>query len=507
MVTFTTPVVGTCPRKPEAIPTSVARSLGPETRKDLALHVLVRDRPVTELAAERRVSRKFLYEQAAKANDALDSAFETPSDDKKVLFTLPVTKHWLRQFALAQTLIGHTSFRGVGELLEALFDCRGMSPGSVHNIVQQAVAGACRINQAEDLSGIRVGAHDEIFQSGRPVLVGADVKSTYCYLLELVEHRDETTWGVHLLDLAERGLHPEYTIADAGKGLRAGQRAAWEDVPCHGDVFHAEREFGSLASYLENRAKGAVAALAKLECKMERAKKKGQGNKLSKRLAIARREKAKAVELAKDIGALSDWMRNDILSVAGPDLASRRDLFDFVIQELRRREPLCSHRIRPVRRALENQRDDLLAFAGCLDENLTEIARRFSIPADVVHAICEARGLDMNHPVYWRREAELREKLGGNFHDVARAVLEAMAEVRRASSIVENLNSRLRNYFFLRRHIGNGYLDLLRFFLNHRVFIRSDRAEREGKSPRELLTGEAHAHWLELLGFEMFRRN
>lgn len=65
----------------------------------------------------------------------------------------------------------------------------------------------------------------------------------------------------------------------------------------------------------------------------------------------------------------------------------------------------------------------------------------------------------------------------------------------------------LRNYFFLRRHIGNDYLDLLRFFLNHRRFMRSERIERVGKSPAELLTGKQHSHWLELLGFERFSRN
>ena len=45
------------------------------------------------------------------------------------------------------------------------------------------------------------------------------------------------------------------------------------------------------------------------------------------------------------------------------------------------------------------------------------------------------------------------------------------------------------------------YLDLLRFFLNHRRFMRSRLAERVGKSPRELMTGESHPHWLTLLGF------
>jgi hypothetical protein len=72
--------------------------------------------------------------------------------------------------------------------------------------------------------------------------------------------------------------------------------------------------------------------------------------------------------------------------------------------------------------------------------------------------------------------------------------------------LVENLNGRLRNYFFLRRNLGQGYLDLLRFFLNHRVFMRSERPERVGKSPTELMTRKSHPHWLELLGFELFRR-
>jgi hypothetical protein len=70
----------------------------------------------------------------------------------------------------------------------------------------------------------------------------------------------------------------------------------------------------------------------------------------------------------------------------------------------------------------------------------------------------------------------------------------------RASSAVENLNSRLRNYFFLRRRLGPGYLQLLQFFLNHRRFVRSEHPGRVGRSPAELLTGQAHAHWLELLG-------
>ncbi len=77
----------------------------------------------------------------------------------------------------------------------------------------------------------------------------------------------------------------------------------------------------------------------------------------------------------------------------------------------------------------------------------------------------------------------------------------------RASSVIENLNSRLRNYFFLRRHLGRDYLALLQFFLNHRRFLRSEHAERVDQSPAELLTGQSHPHWLKLLGYTPFSRN
>lgn len=97
-------------------------------------------------------------------------------------------------------------------------------------------------------------------------------------------------------------------------------------------------------------------------------------------------------------------------------------------------------------------------------------------------------------------------QIGTQFYLLVEAVEQARKETPRASSLVENFNSRLRNYFFLRRQLGNNYLDLLRFFLNHRTFLRTEHPEREGKSPAELLTGESHPHWLELLGFDLFRR-
>ena len=59
-----------------------------------------------------------------------------------------------------------------------------------------------------------------------------------------------------------------------------------------------------------------------------------------------------------------------------------------------------------------------------------------------------------------------------------------MDDTPRSSSMVENLNSRLRRYLFLHRHLGDAYLSLLQFFLNHRVFRRSHRVEGRQDPPR-----------------------
>lgn len=486
--------------------TCPAQRMTASQRQDLAVQALAGTQSLTHLAEEFQVSRKFVHQQTCKAQEALAAAFAPPPPRDDVLFYLPVTKSWLRQLILALVLTCHSSLRGVVVLLRDLFDM-GVSLGTVYNTLAHAVAAARAINAQQDLSRVRIGAHDELFQSTQPVLVGADVASTYCYLLSLEEHRDAETWGIRLLELQDQGLRPEATIADGGQGLRAGQALAMPGVPCRSDVFHALRDVGQMVSYLENRAAGCITARDKEERRMDRAKRKGQGNAHSKRLAILRQEEAQTITLADDVALLARWLREDILAVAGPDHARRCQLFDFVVAELEARQPLCPHRIGPVVRLLKNQRDDLLAFAAELDQQLARLAQEYQVAPTALRELLLVQALHPNTPTRWQREADLRRQLGSRFFALHEAVETVTDQVVRASSVIENLNSRLRSYFFLRRHLGTDYLDLLRFYLNHRCFPRSDRPERVGKSPAELLTGVAHPHWLELLGYQRFERN
>ncbi len=479
--------------------TSPASQLDSQERQELAVAALAGS-CISDLARQNEVSRKFIYQQKEQAEQALEERFTASLSDEEVLFQLPVTKKWLHGLVLGLILTCGSSFRGIRELLGNHFD-HPLSLGTIHNISTRAIVAARGINQAQDLSSIHYGAPDEIFQGSRPVLVGVDLESTYCYLLEGVEHRDADTWALALMQLQEQGLQLQRSVADGGQGIRAGQRMVWPNVPCDYDHFHALRETERLATFLENRAYRRMNAREQLERKMARARSKGQGRQFSGRLGQARQQETQAVGLADEVAWLLCWLREDILSPRGPDFATRWELLDWVVQELRLREPQCAYRIAPVRKLLGNHRHELLAYVKRLDENLDGLAREFGVSSAAVRAVWNLECLDAASAKYGLQADAVRCRLGSKFYGLQQAMPALRAVTFRSSSWVENINSRLRDYFFLRRQIGPDYLELLQFYFNHHCYQRSSVAARVGKSPAELLTGKPHQHWLNLLGY------
>ena len=72
-----------------------------------------------------------------------------------------------------------------------------------------------------------------------------------------------------------------------------------------------------------------------------------------------------------------------------------------------------------------------------------------------------------------------------------------LSTIIRSSSVVENINSQLRKYFNKSRdQVNQNRLNLIRFYLNYRVF---ERGKRKGKSPAELFLGRDYHYdnWLD----------
>jgi hypothetical protein len=467
-------------------------------RLSLALDCVSGSQPLSSLATAHSVSRQTVHSIATRARTAVAAAFTPVSgDDEKAVFQLSVTKGWLRQMIVALVLICRGSYSGVMEFARDLLGIR-LSAGHIHDVIKQAAGEAALVNGREDLSGIDVGLHDELFHGNNPILVGVDAASTYCYLLSVEDHRDADTWAIHLMDLRKQGLEPIYTVADAGQGLRAGQRLAWDgQKPCHGDVFHILQQIEELIGIRDRIAKGDRKRLDKFESSLESG---DDDEELLEQWMLATQTAATSAALTRDLRILTEWMRRDVLASAGAGLDNRRPLFDFIAGEFVQRQPCDEKRIRPVCVALKNQREQLLAFVGIIDGKLADIAQRHKISEALVRQVCLLQRLHDIASPYWQRAQQLRTILREKFDAVLADVTQALAQTPRCSSMVENLNSRLRTYVTLRREIGGDYLGLLRFFFNHRRFIRSRRPERVGKSPCEMMTGQPHPHWLTMLG-------
>src|SRR5919202_5434647 len=163
-------------------------------------------------------------------------------------------------------------------------------------------------------------------------------------------------------------------------------------------MVHIQHRCEGLANTLSRLATGATSWRKTLQARISRASQRDPDGELVARLELARHMEARAHGLARDVRTLVQWLRHDVLALAGPDLATRRELFDFIVEELAAREPEDPRRIRPVRAALQHQRDHLLAFAGRLDGKLAGIARAHAVPELLVREACLLHRLPTTSP-------------------------------------------------------------------------------------------------------------
>ncbi|MGK7913291.1 MAG: hypothetical protein AB4050_17700 [Synechococcus sp.] len=221
------------------------------------------------------------------------------------------------------------------------------------------------------------------------VLAGVDAASTFCYLLQRVETRDEDTWGWYLLEKIEQGFAPDYTIGDGGQSLRTRQKAVMPVTLCHGDVFHMQRQFATVANSLSRQARGATSLRRQLEQQIANSRLTHQVTRQMRScLDHARQKERKLMSLAWDLKTLLQWLCYDIFELAGPSLKVRQELYDFIVVDLQNPEHKRHPVIRTLRKALGKQRDDLLAFSGVIARKLETIARSFNLPLQTVREAC-----------------------------------------------------------------------------------------------------------------------
>ena len=181
--------------------------------------------------------------------------------------------------------------------------------------------------------------------------------------------------------------------------------------------------------------------------------------------------------MADDVAVLGRWLRDDIVGLAGAAHADRLALYDFVCVELTARADQAPELLGKLISYLKSQRDDALAFAAQLDDDFATLAATLSVSVELVRELFAVQQLAADSPSRWPREALLRQLLGARHHPLSVALAEVQQRtVRGQFDGRPPQQSAAELLLFLRRHLGNDYLSLLQFFLNHRRYCAASTA-------------------------------
>lgn len=427
-----------------------------------------------------------------------------PTQSDKTLFNLPVSKQWIEQYAIFQHQAG-VSLRGILDGLKALFDVErsiGWAQYVMHNTARTAI----KLNKNEDLSGIKVSANDELFQGSKPILSAICTNSLYCPLLKKTDNRTALTWERELNTIIPKGYNPESVILDGLASLHAGQKLALGDIHIIYDTFHVLQDMYDLKRFARYRKQSTSTNLITINTRFEKAKHPSKIKQFKKQRKVAIADNKSANYVYETIAILASWLQHDLLIVAGYDYNTRKILLKFISDSLLDIEEYMPHRIKPVRKTLENKADKILGFVKTLEDEFELYAKEIDCDVYWLWQICYAQRFSKDKSNYYKYISKTKSRLKHAFYHIEQSVIAIMNEIEKASSVVENLNGRVRK--FLRSHINvsQEMLELFRFIINSSVFNRSRCKHRHGKSPSEVLNDKPHQHWLELLGYKLFKQ-
>jgi len=470
---------------------SVGRKTYERSEKFLAGCGAVGGRPVREISEEIGMSREYVYQQKEKV---IQYAGSLDSVEPETL-TLRLDKHKIERIILSLTLDCQSPQSGIQRFFENVLG-EPISTGYISGVINEAAKRAQAFDDQVSLSGISQGANDEIFQCGVPILTGIDPESTYTYLLEEASDRTAETWAIYLDDRKEHGLDLKVSINDAGAGLMAGIPKVFPDGEIQSDTFHASYDMGKEISKLERKAYKLINAEQALEDNLS-GKRPREKNKAV--LEEVKPQAAAAVKLYDLLYILYIWLK-ELLGFSGYSMEDTMLLAEWVLQEmweLAAGIPSLQKEIGKVRKLLPS----LLSFIKRLERGMERLSKETGIPIEAFHLMYRQLSYNPGSLPDIEIQCKLALMLMERYNEATDAFQKLLKNTKKASSLVENLNGRIRVFIEVKRVIPTKFFILLKVYFNLYRYKRSRCKERIGKSPLELLTGSSQPEFLEALGY------
>jgi hypothetical protein len=321
---------------------------------------------------------------------------------------------------------------------------------------------------------------DEIFQGRHPCLTVVDGHSFLLMNLTPAEARDETSWGVTFLELAEQGYEFQDVVADGARGIAAGLSATEWGLEIRPDLFHLLHEAHPISKRLERAAYQAIETADK-----------------SRLVAAAaqqpRRKRGRPVQAKLSVPEAEEMETSTIETL---------DLWLWLLQEVRLAlEPItplghiCTPQVArgSIETAIELMaelgREDISKFARKLHTYLDDLVAPL-VELEIRLAPARATLSDEDESLItfiWQQRQELNSPWTDMFPTDWQATVQAfdraLSLFHRASSLAESIHAWVRPYLQIHRGMPQWLAPLLQLFWNQHRFQRGKRA---GTTPAEL---------------------
>lgn len=463
---------------------------------------------ITELAREHQVSRPFIYDLLATFKAQCHSLFfppepvASPSDDA------------LEARLLTYRFEGRCSIAAISALMKRdglSFSAQGSVSEWLTRIGQALPDTLPNENEAVPLV---VFANDEVYAKARPILITVEPISSAILRIELADNRTADQWCAHYQGLLANGFKPVQMTSDAGGGIVAANAATFPDIPWQLDTFHSvAHRLGDWDRRLKKRIERAIKHAADREDKLASAKSDAVINKRLMHCFAADHDVRKATQLHENFRYL---YREIIQQLNTFDTAGRlreqsqaKSTIDTALElmealgyqamnkgilSVRKALPHCLSYFETAKGAVQqcekltDNHDALAALYLAWQWNKAIIKSK---QTERKHHAIEQR----NFYLEWARFVIGDEKQATQLQE---AVDRKLDQIIQASSMVECINSLLRPYLNnSRNQLTQEFLNTFMFYHNHR---RYRAGKRKGKTPIEILTGEAQEEdWVVLL--------
>lgn len=422
---------------------------------------------------------------------SMDIFCEAFAPDTQVIVT---DNHFFEKLVVSLALDGFASEEGIQRILKNNFG-KHLSIGKISQILNRAADHAAEFDASIDLSGIRQGANDEIFQCGLPVLTGIDPVSTYIYLLQQQKDRSAQTWQAAMETCKARNLNLEVSISDCGTGLLSGIPKAFPDAIIQPDLFHWLMELGKEISSQERKTYSLLSDYYRYEDALN-----GQRlhEKTFQKLLAVEEKLLPAMECCDTLRILYGWLK-EMTRWNGYDCRDVMSLCGWILECMEETAAGTSGRLSQVLSKARKNLPDVLVYLERMEKALRDYALEHGYPGEAFVLLYKLPGYGFGTSGYQAADRRLRHMLKEAYADSYLKVQEILDGVKRASSLVENLNGRLRPYMNLKRMVPEKFLTLLKVYFNTKRYRRSRKAERVGKSPLELLTGQKHEDFYDIV--------